>query len=275
MKTENTPSLAEFFGWAHHPFADTHPLPAPFLGARDKTFLRLATDLLSHGKSFALCGPSGAGKSTLLRHLLDKLDLTYYCPVFVPYGGLNRAGLLRALADALGVDAASRAVPLLVKLQKQLAALADSQGRRHPVIVVDDAQMLERASLFDLCALTTGTDRQAVAASLILAGDAGFRKSLQLHVLDAVSSRLACVFAAEPLDDKESRDFLLFRLQSAKASGELFDRDALHLLSSSCRGNRRALMNAGLLLLSQAFARQEKTVGSELVVQSDLLQASG
>ncbi len=275
MKTENTPSLAEFFGWSHHPFADTRPLPEPFLSPRDQSFLRTAGDLLAHGKSFALCGPSGAGKSTLLRHLLDKLDPTYYCPVFIPYGGLNRAGLLRALADALGVDAASRAVPLLVKLQKQLAALSAEQGRRHPVIAVDDAQMLERPSLFDLCALTTGANRQAVAASLVLAGDALFRKSLQLHVLDAVSSRLACVFPAEPLDDRESRDFLLFRLHAAKAPAELFDRDALHLLSASCRGNRRALMNAGLLLLSEAFARKEKTVGSELVLHSDLLQASG
>lgn len=249
MKTENTPSLAEFFGWSHHPFADTRPLPAPFLSSRDLSFLRLAADLLSHGKSFALCGPSGAGKSTLLRHLLDTLDPTYYCPVFVPYGGLNRTGLLRALSDG--------------------------QGRRHPVIAVDDAQMLERSSLFDLCALTAGANRQAVAASLVLAGDALFRKSLQFHVLDAVSSRLACVFPADPLDDKESRDFLLFRLQSAKAPAELFDRDALHLLSSACRGNRRALVNAGMLLLSEAYARQEKTVGSELVLHSDLLQASG
>jgi type II secretory pathway predicted ATPase ExeA len=120
-----------------------------------------------------------------------------------------------------------------------------------------------------------GTARQTVAASLLLAGDDTFHKSLQLHVLDSVSSRLAYVFACEPLSDRESQDFLLARLETAQAPRELFDRDALQLLASHCRGNRRALMNAGMLLLSEAFSRQEKSVGAELVVSSSLLQVSG
>jgi type II secretory pathway predicted ATPase ExeA len=275
MKSDPIPTSAEFFGWSRHPFADTYPLAQPFLGSRDQTILRHAGELLSHGKSFALCGPAGVGKSTLVRHILEKLDPTYYRPVFVPYGGLNRGGVLRALADALGVETASRAVPLLVKVHKHIGALAAEQSRLHTVIAVDDAQMLESKSLFDLCALTAGLGRQTVAASLALAGDALLQKSLQLHVLDAVRTRLACVFACEPLTDKESQDFVCFRLAAAKAPRELFDRDALQLLAAHCRGNRRALMNAGTLLLGEAYFRQEKTVGPELVISSGLLQISG
>ncbi|MBP7867051.1 MAG: hypothetical protein KA419_14000 [Acidobacteria bacterium] len=50
MKTENTPSLAEFFGWSHHPFADTRPLPEPFLSPRDQSFLRTAGELLARSR---------------------------------------------------------------------------------------------------------------------------------------------------------------------------------------------------------------------------------
>lgn len=275
MKTDPAPSLAEFFGWARHPFADTYLLPQPYLGERDQAVLHLAASLLDHGKSFALCGPAGAGKSTLLRHLQETLDPNFFHPVFLPYGGLNRAGVLRALADALGVETSSRAIPLLVKLQKQLDALASQQGRRHAVLIIDDAQMLERESLFDLCALLMGQGRPTVAASLVLAGDEALHKSLQLHVLAAVRSRLASLFACEPLTDQESQDFLLARLAAAKAPPQLFDRDVRQLLAAHCRGNRRALMNAGLLLLAEAFRRREKTVGAELAVSSGLLAPSG
>ena len=92
-------SPAEFFDYKCHPFADTYRLKTPYLGAQDQRFFKTALSLISTGKSLALCGPSGAGKSTLVHYVLSKLDANCYKPAVVHYGGLQRNGILKALAD--------------------------------------------------------------------------------------------------------------------------------------------------------------------------------
>ena len=80
MNTDNRPSMAEFFDWHHHPFADTHPMAAVFLSPKDVRIQDQALSLLACGKSFALCGPSGTGKSTLIAHLIGFSTPTVISP---------------------------------------------------------------------------------------------------------------------------------------------------------------------------------------------------
>ena len=137
------PTMAEFFGWHHHPFADTHPIASAFLAPKDARIRDRSLSMLGCGKSFALCGPSGAGKSTLINHLISALDTTVYKPILLHYAGFNRPGLLRAVADRIGVDTSSRGTPLLIRLQKHLLQLSGATNSLYPVIFVDDAQLLE------------------------------------------------------------------------------------------------------------------------------------
>ena len=79
----------------------------------------------------------------------------------------------------------------------------------------------------------------------------------------------------EGLDEKETEQFLTYRLEAAKASVDLFDNETFSLMGSHCRGNRRQLMNIGTLLLDEAYFRQEKTIGSHLILECDLIDQSG
>jgi len=270
-----TLSMAEFFDWSRHPFADTYQLTSPFLGEKDERICRRALSLLNCGKSFAVTGISGAGKSTLAGHIISQLDLKHYQPTYIHYGGLLRSGILRAVADCLGVDTAGRNMPLLVKLQKHILGLSTDANARYPVFVVDDAQLLERESLMDLCSLMVSPQKKTVAASLILVGDETLAKRLQLNVMAPVKTRMTCIFAMEGLGEKEIGQFVDYRLKAAKAPDDLFDTETVALISSHCRGNRRQLMNVATLLLEEAFYRQEKTIGSHLILENDLIEQSG
>ena len=99
-----TQSMAEFFGWSRHPFADTYQLNTPFLGEKDARIVRRAISLLNCGKSFALTGASGAGKSTLVTHIANQLDHKHYRSVYIHYGGLQRSGILKTIADCTSSD---------------------------------------------------------------------------------------------------------------------------------------------------------------------------
>ena len=268
-------SIAEFFSWRHHPFADTYSLKQPFLSHKDKRIMDKALSLLSYGKSFAVTGPSGSGKFTLAQHIISSLDPHHYRPILIPYGGLQRGGILKAIADLLGVDASGRSVPLLTRLQKHISQMTSENSGLFPVIVIDDAQLMERDSLLDLCSLMINPQKKTVAASLILIGDEMLAKTLQLNIMSAIRTRLTCFFCMDPLNEEESHAFISFRLDCSQAPAHLFDQGALELIASSCHGNRRLIMNMATVLLDEAFYLQEKTVGSQLVLSCDLVEISG
>lgn len=272
MNNDDRPTMAEFFGWHHHPFADTHPIASAFLAPNDARIRDRSISMLSCGKSFALCGPSGAGKSTLINHLITALDTTIYKPILLHYAGYNRPGLLRAVADRIGVDTSSRGTPLLIRLQKHLLQLSGATNSLYPVVFVDDAQLLERESMMDLCALMVSADKKTVAASIVLVGDETLLHRLQLAAVVPVRSRLTAIFKMDPLAEKDSENFIVHRIRQAKASNDLFEKDAISLIAAHCRGNRRQIMNTATLLLDEAYFRQENTVNAQTMLECKLIQ---
>jgi type II secretory pathway predicted ATPase ExeA len=271
MTTSNHQSLAEHFGWKFHPFADTWKMEQPFYSPRDQRIADQGMQLLQHGKSFAVTGPSGVGKSTLVQHLLSNLDTNYYHGLHIHYGGLQRTALLKTVGEQLGVETNTRAVPLLVKLQKHIGMMVTGKHPVHPVILIDDAQLLERESLMDLCSLIVCPPKKTAAASLIIVGDDMLAKQMALTVMTPIRTRLTVNFRFEPLSEKETGQFISFRLGCAKAPKDLFEPDVLALVAAHCHGNRREIMNLGTLLLSEAFYRNEKMVSAELFTDCDLI----
>jgi len=266
------PTMAEFFSWKRHPFADTWHMHQPFLPEADIRILGHARDLLSMGKSFAICGPSGVGKTTLVSHLLAQLDTRDYRTFTVSYGGFNRAGLLRLLAEEMGVDASGRSSPLLHRIHHQILQMTQANQPHHPLFVVDDAHLLERESLLDLCALLALPARNTVAASLLLIGDETFPKLLSLRVMAPVFSRLACIFPQAHLSEQDCTQFIQHRLAAGKAAPDLFEPEAIALIADNTAGNRRNLMNLATMLLQEAFDRKERSVSAQLVFSSQFFQ---
>jgi len=269
MKKSRT--MAEHFGWRHHPFSDTRRLNAPFRSVGDRRVADQAVLLLQQGKSFAVTGPSGTGKSTLVEDLLANLDANYYCKVYVHYGGLQRVALLKAIGEQLGVETNGRAVPLLTRLQNHISTLANGSHPVYPVICIDDAQLLERQSFMDLCSLVVCAPKKTVVASIVLAGDEMLARQLSLAIMIPVRSRMTASFTAEPLGEEETEEFVAFRLKNAEAPEDLFEPDALKLLAANCRGNRRNIMNMATLLLNEAYCREERTVSARLLTSSELV----
>jgi len=268
----SAPTMAEFFSWKCHPFADTRRMAEPFIPEADQRILGHAQDLLSMGKSFAICGPSGAGKTTLATHLITKLDTRDYRPFTVSYGGFNRAGLLRLLAEEMGVDASGRGAPLLHRIHHQVRQMTEANQSHHPLFVVDDAHLLERDSLLDLCALLALPARNTVAASLVLIGDETFPKLLSLRVMAPVYSRLACTFPQSHLSELDCSRLIQHRLAAGKAASDLFEPEAIALMAAHTAGNRRNLMNLATMLLQEAFDRKEHCVSAQLVLSSQYFQ---
>ncbi|WP_028582131.1 ExeA family protein [Desulfogranum japonicum] len=267
--------INDFFGWKHHPFADTYQQHKLWVPSRDSKQLATIKRLLHTGKSMALCGPSGAGKTTLLHALIADLDKNSYRPVLVPYAGHPRNGLTRILAQALGVETKGRGVPLITRVQQYLEDLINGANPRHPVIIIDDAQLLENESLWDLSSLLFQTSKQTVAASLILVGDDTLAKRLELYTLVPIRTRLTTVMKLQPMDEQETRIFIEKRLENGGATQDLFAKEAIEIIAAYTGGNRRNIMNIATMALEEAYYRQEKTITAETLYDAEWFNESG
>lgn len=265
----------EFFGFKRHPFID-HPDGAePIFSDHEDRMLAMALELLRLGKSFVITGSSGTGKTTFVRHLREKLDSRSYHPVFIPYSGLNRTGLLKTIAAACRLDLGKRTVPPLIRIQKHLLDLAQDKNPRFPVLIIDDAQLLEQESLLDLCSLLADPDQKRAATSMVLVGDETLDRRLRLNVLTPVWNRMACTLVTKPLDEAEAVTFVQNHLERVQASKDLFQPEAITMLAAKTRGNRRELLNAAAVLLTEAMFRKERTVGPHLVLGSEFWKTTG
>ncbi len=266
--------INDYFDWKYHPFADTYLQRQLWIPPRDRKQLETIKRLLHNGKSMALCGPSGAGKTTLVHALMGELDKNSYRPVLIPYAGHPRNGLTRILADTLGVETKGRGMPLITKVQQHLEAMITGANPRHPVIIIDDAQLLENESLWDLCSLLFQTAKQTVAASLILVGDDRLVKSLELYVLMPIRTRLTTVMKLQPMSEQETRLFIENRLKNGEAPPDLFAKEAIEILAAYTRGNRRKIMNAATMALEEAYYRQEKSITAETLYDAEWFNES-
>jgi type II secretory pathway predicted ATPase ExeA len=88
--------MGDFFGWKHHPFADTYGQRHLFLPDRDNKHKETIKRLLHTCKSLALCGPSGYGKTTLVHALFHELDKNAYRSVLIPLPGTQETALLES-----------------------------------------------------------------------------------------------------------------------------------------------------------------------------------
>lgn len=270
-----TVSVNEFFGWKNHPFSDLADQNDEIMVKHDQEVFRRAVELLKIGKSFAITGGSGLGKTTLTRAIIKALDPRNYQLLWVPYTGANRGGILRMLAEKTGIELNRKGLPPLAKLQKHIATEQKDRGAPFPIIVVDDAQHLENESLMDLCAILTNSEDNRVIMAVILVGDENLDRTLRLSSQKAVSSRLACAFKMKSLDHEDAKSLLNHRMEKAKAPQNLFDKEALELVTANCGGNRRELMKLAFNLCMEAHLRNEKVITAEMIMSTEYMQANG
>lgn len=260
-RTEQTQSALQFFGYRYSPFADTVEIHTPYQSDADDLIAQRTLALLRQGKSVGIHGEAGSGKSMLSNAIATQLDSKEYRIARIPYGGVKPSAILRDLCDELGVDTSGRK-NLLSRLANDFRR---SSNKPFPIIIVDEAHEMQKQSFIDLCSLLHDARQRTAAAAMVLVGQPVLKKMLELDIFSPVKTRLTCLFAMPKLTLEETKEFIAFRLDLAKADPSLFDADAIECLATDAKGNRRLLMNLAALCLEEAARRRDKVVTAEIV----------
>lgn len=257
----------EFFNLQEKPFSIVPNPEYLYPSSRHRMALTYLEYALSESIGFILLtGEIGIGKTTLIRHLLSSLDPEVETAVLAQTN-LSPEDLIKQVMREF--DLQPEAEDKSANLEKFNTSLLDryAQGRR-TLLIIDEAQNLSLSALEEvrmLSNLQTYTDN---LLQIMLVGQPELRSRIKDPRLAQLAQRIAISYHLSPLDAKETREYILYRLQKAGWEGDaLFTPQAVDLIYDKSKGVPRSINILCDMALVYAFGDELQEVDEDLVRQ--------
>lgn len=224
--------------------------------------------LIEHGKgAAALIGASGTGKTHILE--LIRRQTTHHGPVVhIIYPQMSSHEMISYITDALGdsrVESPGTVLgldQLLKRLEARLCEL--TQDNQSPVIVVDDAHLIEDRRVYQTLHQLMNFQRPGRSNfSLILAGQPELAGMLQR--MDQVSDRIAFHCLLHSLSEVETAAYVRHRLQVAGRTEAIFDDSAMKAIYELSAGIPRRINRLCDFALLVGYANQLRLISAEQI----------
>lgn len=214
--------------------------------------------------SAVLIAPAGAGKTMLLRSLCAKLPPARYRIHQVHITSLSKRDMYREIATALCIEPAGSYPRLMRNLQDYYRRQSDQEGLR-PVLLIDECQDMKPDVLATVRVLTNFDLDSRLILSLVLCGDNGLRRLLDLQDMEPLRQRVAHVATLRLLTVEETHRYIAHRLTIAGARGTIFSQEACDAVFEISRGNLRAINHLCRKAMEAAMRADVAAVGPAFV----------
>lgn len=170
---------------------------------------------LTQGEGFVLViGSPGTGKTMLVKSLIKNLNKDKLLIGVMMTSQVGPEDTLRMAASTFGftfslTDKAS----LLSGFEKFIVEKA-REGRRL-LLIVDEAQNLPKQSLEELRMLTNLDVNGNPVFQVFLVGQTELKRTIYAADMEQLKQRIVSTFQLDPLDLEETKEYILFRLQTA------------------------------------------------------------
>lgn len=242
----------------------------PFALAPDPEFLywspehRGAYAMLDYGLSTRapitlLTGEIGAGKTTLLRHFLESLDDTITIGMISNARPMVNDILVRVRAAfGLSVKEDKSEADMFSDIQDFL--LDEHRMGRRVLVVIDEAQNLNRDALEDLRMLTNINVGREEVLQLLLVGQPELRDIVRRPDLLQFAQRVAANYHLPSLGVDATGAYIAARIRRAGGNPGIFSRQAAAEVYEATKGVPRLINQLCDLSLTYASADGEKMV---------------
>lgn len=228
------------------PFEPAEPTSAElFVSESQEGALSKLRYAIENGRALsALAGPSGVGKTLVVERLAAKVKPSRLAHLVFPL--MSGRELLAYLADRVGApaidsatDAPTGGIEESVRRIEHFAASLDT-GSKRPLIVIDEAHLLEDTGALETLRLVTNfTAGGTPALSLLLVGQMRLLSCLARH--PAIDERLAVKTLVRGFTANETADYVRHRLKQAGSTRELFEPGALERVFTHTGGVARQI----------------------------------
>jgi type II secretory pathway predicted ATPase ExeA len=206
-----------------------------------------------------ITGEVGVGKTVAVRAALAALDPSRHIVIYLGNPTVGARGIHHAIVTALGGTPRFHHATLIPQAADALATEHAERGRT-PILVIDEAHLLDHAQLEGLRMLTNHDMDSRSPFACLLAGQPTLRRKIKLGVLAALDQRIAIRYHMTGMTPEETTGYLRHHLKLAGRSDTLFSDDAITLIHTTSRGYPRAVNNLAIQSLLAAFAANKAIV---------------
>jgi general secretion pathway protein A len=257
-----------FYGLKAKPFSIVPQAEFLFPSRRHSAALHLLEyGLMSHAMLTLITGDIGTGKTTLIRCLLRKVgqDVTLGLVSFThsAYGDF-----LRWILTAFGIDTKRRTQAEMYEAFTRFLLEQYALGKR-VVLVVDETQNLSPAGLEQLRLLSNVNVEGHELLQIIMAGQTNLREKLLQPGLEQLVQRIAFSYHLEPLDRRETEQYVRYRLSTAGCSDSamIFTPEAFDVVFKHSGGVPRVVNTICDSAMVYGYAQQKTVIDGDVVTE--------
>ena len=261
-----------YFGFREKPFSKTPDPRFLYVSHGHEEALARLEFIAEERELAVLTGEIGCGKTTLSRVLMDRMGPRYrFCYILNPR--LSALEFLRTFARLLDVEEPSSAKDSLID-QIHSAVYGLNERDICPLLVIDEAQMISDAEVFDEVRLLTNfqlDDRNLLG--VIVMGQPELRSLLASRHFEPLRQRISLHYHLMPLQLDEIMEYLDFRLEVAGGTPGLFTPDAVQRIFDLSGGVPRKINTLATHALLVAYGSNSALVDSALIndIKDELL----
>ena len=254
----------KYFGLREKPFSLPPDPDFLYLGCKHAMALTmLEYGITNDAPTIVISGEIGSGKTTLIRRLLDTLEdnatiglISNTHPAF--------GELIQWVAMAFGLPFENREEVALYDSFVNFLIEEYARGMR-TILIVDEAQNMSADTLEELRVLSNINADKNLVLQIILVGQPELRDTLRKPCLEQFAQRISVDYHLDPLDARETRDYIEHRLLKAGGDKGLFSRPAILLIHEYSAGVSRIINSLCDTAMVYAFAESRKQVTAQLV----------
>ncbi|HHX8658290.1 TPA: AAA family ATPase [Vibrio diabolicus] len=231
----------DFFGFVEQPFSIVPNSRYLYLSQRHKEAITHLQAGLGDGGGFAmLTGEVGTGKTTVAKAMLANLgDNTKAGLILNPT--FSSRDLLEAICDEFKITYPPDANLKQLNQVIHKYLLRNYRSGWQTLLVIDEAQHLAADVLEQLRLLTNLETDTRKLLKVLLVGQPELQRLLQTTQLRQLAQRITGRYHLLPLDEKETEDYIAFRLHTAGGDQQLFNRASCKLIVKYSHGIPRLI----------------------------------
>ena len=257
-----------FYGLTRNPFEISPDPYFLFATARhNEALASIVHGVLRHKGFIVVSGEVGTGKTLLVRCLLELLRRQDIASANVFNPCLSPLEFLRYIVGDLGIKTASQDKgSLLLELNNYL--IARHRKNTTTVLIVDEAQHLEPEVLEEIRLLTNLETSQQKLLQIVLVGQPELDQKMDSPDLRQLKQRIAMRCQLEPLQEEETKSYILRRLQRAGANSHantMFPPETMASVYRYSKGIPRLINTVCDNALIAAYAGKSPSVRPEII----------